>query len=295
MPASGVFDCEADGTAIQAEASYIPSDTEYLNYKSENGSSFHDYVGNIYDVWDNYQGDGIRVAVIDSGIDTDHPDFFDADGNSIIDYETAVFMTHVTSQYPAGNRFTRSRDTSGNLSSSGYIVRFYTNTTGATFSIDGESIPIKDVISHWDGVQGTHGTSVSSTIASYAHDHSHVGTIGIAPKVTLVPIKVDFFVDTIGAALGYVHELNTNSNPDDDIDVVNMSIEATSTWSTISSNAKKCSEDGTILFASAGNHNTSTKYYPACDPYIIGVGALDKFSLNAKADYSNFNASFNKN
>lgn len=205
-PAAGVFDSVADGTAVQAVASYIPTDTAYLNYKSENGSSFHDYVGDIYDVWDDYQGDGIRVAVIDSGIDTDHPDFFDEAGNSIIDYETAVFMTHVTSTTPADNHFTRSRDANGNLTSGGSIIRFYTKTQGSSFNIDGESVPIKDVISHWDGVQGTHGTSVSSTIASYAHDTSHVGTIGIAPKVTLVPIKVDFL--QIPLALLYVMFMN---------------------------------------------------------------------------------------
>lgn len=295
-PSPGVFSCLADGTAEQAIASYTPVDSEYLSYKSKNNNkTYHDYVGNIYDVWDSCKGDGIRVAVIDSGIDTDHPDFFDEIGNSIIDYNTAAFITHVTNTKPAGNNFIRSRDTNGNLASSGSILRFYTNTEGANFSIDGDLIPIRDIITHWDGVQGTHGTSVASTIASYPHESSHVGTIGIAPKVTLVPIKIDFFTDTIGDALKYVHELNTNSNPDDDIDIVNISIEATSTYYTIADYAEDCVNDGTIIFASGGNHNTSTKYYPASDPYIIGVGALEKFSLDTKASYSNFNATFNTN
>ena len=44
---------------------------------------------NIGDVWNttlgkNPDGKKVKVAVIDTGIDTDHPEFFDADGNSII-------------------------------------------------------------------------------------------------------------------------------------------------------------------------------------------------------------------
>ena len=55
-------------------------------YASER--SYLDYI-NADGVWDVTRGektDGtkIKVAVIDSGIDTDHPEFYDADGNCII-------------------------------------------------------------------------------------------------------------------------------------------------------------------------------------------------------------------
>lgn len=50
--------------------------------------NYLDYI-NVGDSWNltlgkNSDGEKVTVAVIDSGIDTDHPEFFDAEGNSII-------------------------------------------------------------------------------------------------------------------------------------------------------------------------------------------------------------------
>ena len=48
------------------------------NYSiSDNGYDLQNYLRylNIGDVWQNYRGDGVTVAVIDTGIDTDHPEF----------------------------------------------------------------------------------------------------------------------------------------------------------------------------------------------------------------------------
>lgn len=64
------------GPNYQVEDTYYNRQT-YLKYL------------NMQDVWNQTQGaysDGekVKVAVIDTGIDTDHPEFFDAEGNSII-------------------------------------------------------------------------------------------------------------------------------------------------------------------------------------------------------------------
>ncbi len=48
------------------------------NYSiSDNGYDLQNYLRylNIGDAWQNYRGDGVTVAVIDTGIDTDHPEF----------------------------------------------------------------------------------------------------------------------------------------------------------------------------------------------------------------------------
>ena len=44
---------------------------------SDSNYSYQTYLNylNIKNVWNNYQGDGIKVAVIDTGIDTDHSEF----------------------------------------------------------------------------------------------------------------------------------------------------------------------------------------------------------------------------
>ena len=57
---------------------YTPSDP-YYNSSTLSGytqkSIALNYVGNIETVWDTYKGNGTTIAVIDSGIDINHPDF----------------------------------------------------------------------------------------------------------------------------------------------------------------------------------------------------------------------------
>lgn len=282
----GVAMSEGNGLAEKGNPSYTPIDSEFNSYKSENSNkTYHDYVGNIYNVWDKYQGEGVRIAYIDSGIDIDHPDFFDEYGQSIIDFNTAAYFTHISNPSDSDNHFIES----GN--SSGKIMRFSTSVNG-NFHLNGEYIPSHQIIEHRGAT--THGTNVAGTLAAHGHVKSGTGTIGIAPRATLIPFKCDFYTDTIGEILNYIHT-DLNTNPATKVDVINISIEATSTWSTIAQYARACTEDGTIIFASAGNHTTSNKYYPASDPYIIGVGALSKFSTTEIATYSNFNSSFNTN
>ena len=48
------------------------------NYSiSDDGYDLQNYLRylNIGDAWQNYRGDGVTVAMIDTGIDTDHPEF----------------------------------------------------------------------------------------------------------------------------------------------------------------------------------------------------------------------------
>ena len=71
----------------------VVDDTEIRSSYQVNDPMYHqqtyiDYL-NIGDTWNrtrgkNSDGEKVTVAVIDTGIDTDHPEFIDADGNSII-------------------------------------------------------------------------------------------------------------------------------------------------------------------------------------------------------------------
>ena len=79
--------------SIAEEDTDVVSDTEIRSSYQVNDPMYHqqtyiDYL-NIGDTWNLTRGtynDGekVTVAVIDTGIDTDHPEFVDADGNSII-------------------------------------------------------------------------------------------------------------------------------------------------------------------------------------------------------------------
>lgn len=58
----------------------------------ELGNQFYlNHIGDIYQAWEHYRGDGITIAVIDVGFKPDHPDFVYADGKSKISSLSASF------------------------------------------------------------------------------------------------------------------------------------------------------------------------------------------------------------
>lgn len=276
------YECEkidTDEIPALGRPAYIPTD-EY--YSSQQYVSMN-HLGNIEKVWDQFQGEGLTVAIIDSGIDYLHPDFYDEDGNSRIRIEDARWYAHITNNDGSGTYTT--------TGSTGTLVHFPVD--GRTRTIDGVKYKDKEIIKHsLTGKYSSHGTNVAGTAAAYNHQNLHTGTIGIAPKAKILPIKVDFYTDSVGAALGYIYELNTDSDPTNNVDVVNISIEADSTWTTITSNASKLVNCGTIIVAAAGNSTSDVPSYPAAEANIIGVGALEDNSSTALASYSNFNRSW---
>lgn len=59
-----------------------------------NNQHYLDYVGNIQNVWNEYRGDDVLVAVIDTGFDINHAEFFDENGNSKISDKSANFVNN---------------------------------------------------------------------------------------------------------------------------------------------------------------------------------------------------------
>lgn len=51
-------------------------------------------IGNMGRVWESYRGDKIKVAIIDSGFDINHPEFFDMDGKTRISSDSAYIYTN---------------------------------------------------------------------------------------------------------------------------------------------------------------------------------------------------------
>ena len=284
FPAEAIVVSEYDPEAKEGRPAYSPSD-EY--YETKQNISM-DHVGDIESVWDNFKGDGIRVAVIDSGFDLDNPDFIDEQGNSMFSISEGRMFAHATAV--TGQNAAYTMDKTGKTSSNP-VVQFAPQAENVGYKINdvwyyGDSIlrPWADYTKY-----SKHGTDVCSTLASRAHDTTHTGTIGIAPKVTIIPIKVDFWTDSIWNALYYIrYTLNANSSTK--IDVVNMSIEADYD-ANVNTYVNSVVNSGTIVVAAAGNSNYDTATYPASSPKAIGVGALDRDSSTTKASFSNYNAS----
>ena len=264
---------------------YIP-DKAYFAYNPADESFSaqavaYDHLGDIKTVWDKYQGKGMRIGIIDSGIDYDHPEFFDEDGNSIIDLNNSCAYFHVTGTSSTG--YTIKNDGTGTC------TRFNASSNG--YTINGSFRKGKEIISHTINNASTHGTNVAGTIASYSHYYSKTGTIGVAPKAELVIFKVDNYNDSMGYAFQQIYNINSDSNPNNDIDVVNISMTtpAKDYYNNMETYSTQLANLGVPVVAAAGNDKTSTVAYPAALSNVIGVGALEDNSSTVLASYSNFN------
>lgn len=237
--------------------------TDSITSEPKYSSQFHLKHINIGNTWDSYRGEGVTVAVIDSGINYQHVDFFDRNGNSIISDLSGVYDT--------------------SAGSSNYYVKSVRNNGGDYSILE-------------DDEEG-HGTNVAATIAAAVND---VGTAGIAPNVNLMFLKTsDYSLVSINYLLQYAISKGA--------DIINMSFGAYVSDFTYEYNGstyteegigevaatyfvntfKKAHDAGIVLVAAAGNENTYEKSYPACNDYVIGVGALSRNSSTSIAAYSN--------
>ena len=218
----------------------------------------------IEDVWNAYRGDDITIAIIDTGIDLTHPDFYYADGTSkILD----------TSRY------------------------YYINNGSAYYNALGEAgITNLNFLDHgWnskDNKVDAHGTNTASAAASAINGLS--GTVGIAPNAKLLILKTDMQLTSIYNAIDYATSKN--------VDVINMSLgfyDSTyvdnygytrHTKDYLETPISSAIDKGIIVVAAAGNDNTDDLSYPASNTDVIGVGALGSAAYS-KASFSNYNAS----
>ncbi len=206
------------------------------------------------------RGNGVVVAVLDSGLDTDHSDF----AGAVI--HQACFA-----------------DNDGTINGVGRCPNGSDRQSGAGAAED----------------DAGHGTHVTGIIGSRGQ-RSAVGVAPkaqiVAVKVTYGPSSAGSFqfFSEIVAALDFI----INSRPD--VDIINMSLgtgvtfagdcDGTTSWNMAGATAINMLRNrGTITFASAGNNSSSSiMTSPACLSNVISVGAT---TLNDTiASFSNTNA-----
>lgn len=188
---------------VQATAVSAPDDPWF-------DSQWHMGRIGLPEAWEHGRGEGVVVAVLDSGVDTDGRDGFD----------------HVL--------------------------------PGADFVYGGDAT--------WDGAG--HGTHVAGTVAQ-ATDNG-VGTVGVAPGVTLLPVKVlgssgSGSISGIAAGLEYAADQGAS--------VANMSLGSWSSSQSLRRAEAYAHDRGVVMVASSGNEDSESSSYPAADPLVISVGA----------------------
>lgn len=209
------------------------------------------------EAWGTTRGQGVTVAVLDSGI-TAHPDL---DANVLPGYD-----------FIAESAF--SNDGNGRDSDP---------TDAGNWTVDNQCFTgSKATPSDW------HGTHVAGTIAAIANNNE--GIAGVAPEAKIVPVRVlgacggfdsDITDGIIWAAGGSVRGVPANQHP---AQVINMSIGSEGTCTTPYRQAiAQANKRGSIVVVAAGNNNfDASKSSPGNCEDVITVGATDK---NGKRSY----------
>lgn len=239
---------------VQVKAETTITDTEYNN-------SFHLAQMNVSKkLMETYNGSGVTIAIIDTGVNFDHEEFKDSLGNTIFSELSGV----VTGVNTVKNR-----------------ASYTTEAAWASALND----------------TAGHGTHVTGLIAAQPNGK---GIVGIAPKANIIFIKaVDannaFPNAYIQTALTYA----ANNGADIiSMSIQSYANSVTYNGSTMTGVAAQTtafntytSADynlGCTLLAAAGNYNTSEPSYPANSTNVISVGSVSKDDKTAKAPFSNY-------
>lgn len=199
-----------------------------------------------------YTGTGIKVAVMDTGIDVDHPDF---GGDGVNRFDSSNFPSE---------RIAYGYDFVGDS--------FNADSTSATYQ------PIPNPDSNPDDCGG-HGTHVAGIVGAS-------GTVtGVAPDVTFGAYRV-FGCD--GSTTADIMVAAMEMALADGMDILNMSIGSSFQWPQYptAQAATRLVNKGIVVVASIGNSGTSGLYAagaPGLGAKVIGVASFDNLAANAPA------------
>lgn len=194
--------------------------------------------------WDTAQGDGVVVAVIDTGVDYNHPDLTD-------------------------NIWTNLNEVPGNFiddDGNGFFDDFH----GWNF-VNNTNNPIDD---------NGHGTHVAGIIA--AEGNNGIGVIGVAWHAKIMPLK-GFDISGTGFDFTLAPAIMYAANNGADVinaswDAFNNNIAVFGNSQAIEEAIQYASSLGVVFVASAGNSSQdAANFFPANSPEAITVASSDPF------------------
>ena len=227
------------------------TDDPYLHSSNSWGQGYQDLWGHhligVGDAWDSATGDGVLVAVIDSGLDSTHEDF--AGSGKVWIHPGEIPSNGV--------------DDDGN--------GFVDDVNGWDFH-DDDANPV-------DGFG--HGTHVAGTLAATGDDG--YGIAGVAHGSTILPLKVTDAngfggFDTVAEAIVYA--------ANEGADVINLSLGLPGFYDLVEDALAFAYDQGVVVVAAAGNDNVdATAFHPASSRYVVTVGASDR--TDDRSSFSN--------
>lgn len=212
------------------------------------------------------RGAGVVVAVIDTGVAVDHPDFKNADGSSQLTEDGYDFISDPD--------VAADSDADGN-------------------DDDRDSDPNDPGDARTPGDSSFHGSHCAGTIAA-ATDNG-VGVAGVAPKAHIMPIRAlgrgGGTLEDIRQAVLYAAGLENSAGvlPSKKADIISMSLGGPGLSSSMAAAVAAARAEGVIVIAAAGNSSTFAEgFSPAGEAGVITVSSVD-FNREL-AFYSNFGA-----
>jgi predicted CXXCH cytochrome family protein len=218
------------------QAFYTPTDPSYVNQS---------YLADmqIPQAWDVTRGAGVVVAVIDTGVDITHPDL--ASSLWVNAGETGLDSA-------GRDKSSNGMDDDGD----GYID----NSLGWNF-VDGNN--------NFADVNG-HGTHISGIIAAGMDNNQ--GIAGIAPQARIMPLKA---LDDSGhgtyiqVAEAIIYAVDHGAQ------VINLGFGGTANSEALLAATNYAYDHNVIVVAAGGNTATMATIYPAANPNVIAVSALN--------------------
>lgn len=255
---------------VDVKPSMTPTDPNYAQYQW----NFFNATSGVRapQAWDISQGEGVVVAVIDTGIVQDNPDL----QNNVIPGYDMISDKRV------------SRRASDDRVAGGWDLGDWIETNYCTGWATSDPHPAD--VSSW------HGSHVSGTVAQETNNGR--GLAGLAYKAKVMPVRVlgscggytsDIADGIVWAAGGEVPGLPLNTNP---AEVINMSLGSGSPSSCPTEYQEAidlANSKGAIVVVAAGNDNTNAANYTmsSCNN-VISVGATGV--AGGRAYYSNYGA-----
>lgn len=240
------------GRVVLAEPDYQAEllDLDLTNLTNPNDDYFASHYqynlenSNIQAAWDaGLTGEGVSVAVIDSGLNVSHLD--------------------VPVKVARGRYYYYREKADGKW----------------TFTINGVTKRYGYYSSDYVMDNLGHGSMVSGIIAANTNNRSDSytgGIAGAAPNATIIPIRC--FTATQGHIGGYASNLISGVNyaVQNGADIINMSWGLREESLSLKNALTTAANSGCILIAAAGNDGTSAIQYPAVYDNVISVGSVDR-------------------
>ncbi len=194
----------------------------------------------------------VVVAILDSGVDLDHPDL--------------VNNIWLNAGEIADNGIDDDRNS------------YIDDVVGWDF-VDSDNVPEPDVSGEYDIVSINHGTVVAGILAGTANDS---GIVGIAPHAKIMPLRI---LDEFGQGNTLVLSQAIDYAVENGADIINLSLVGKSYDNTIKQAIKEAYEAGVVVVAASGNEENKglnlnvTPRYPVCEldeiNRVLGVSAVD--------------------